>query len=404
MRIAINGAGVAGTTLAYWLQGSGHQPTLIERAPHWRAGGYIIDFWGVGYQVAQCMGLESALRAVGYQIQEVRLVDGRGHTVSNFPADVFRRIAQGRYISLPRSDLAAAIFHTIEHCVETIFDESITAIEELDHGVHVTFTRGAAREFDLVIGADGLHSAVRKLVFGPESQFEKQLGYHVAAFEIAGYQPRDELVYVSYTTPGRQAARFSLRDDRTLILFVFADACMIGPEPHGLEECKALLHGVFGDAGWECPQILAAMDDVAEIYFDSVSQIRMERWSKGRVVLVGDAAACVSLLAGEGTGLAMTEAYVLVGELHRANGDYQDAFRRYEQGLRPFIEGKQVAAEKFAASFVPKTWFSIWKRNQMFRLLAFPPLANLFLGRSFRDDFVLPDYELSVPLARSVQV
>lgn len=394
MRVAICGAGIAGPTLAYWLQRGGHQPTLIEKAPHLRQGGYLIDFWGVGYEVAQRMGLEPTLQEIGYQVERVRLVDHRGRTAAGFSATGFRRLAQGRYVSLTRGDLAAAIYDAIVPQVETIFDTSVTAVAEHTGGVQVTFTRGAPREFDLLIGADGLHSTVRELVFGPEAEFERDLGYVVAACEVTGYRPREELVYVSYTTPGKQVARFALRGDRTLFLFIFAAEHLPGPVPHTLEERKLSLRRVFGDAGWECPRILDAVDGVSEIYVDRVSQIRMPEWSNGRVLLLGDAAACVSLLAGEGTGLAMTEAYVLAGELHRARGDYQTAFRLHEQRLRPFVAGKQESAGRFAATFVPRTRFAIWRRNQATKLLVIPPLANYVFARSFRDDFTLPDYGL----------
>ena len=377
LRIAISGAGIAGPTLAHWLHRTGHRPTLIEKAPELRTGGYIIDFWGVGYQVAERMGLAGTLHALGYQVQAVRIVDHCGRTVSGFSADVFRRLTHGRYASLPRGALAAAIYGTIEDSVETIFGDHIVALEEHVGGLSVTLASGVTRDFDLVIGADGLHSTVRELVFGSEAQFELPLGYWAAAFELPGYRPRDELVYVSYTTPGRQVARFALRNDRTLFLLVFADTLMGESEPRDANERKAVLRRVFGDAGWECPQILRALEEVDDLYFDRVSQIRMPTWAKGRVMLLGDAAACVSLLAGEGTGLAMTEAYVLAGELQRANGDYQAAFRRHEQRLRPFLEGKQGSAERFAASFVPKTRFELWRRNQAARLLTFAPLAKL---------------------------
>jgi 2-polyprenyl-6-methoxyphenol hydroxylase-like FAD-dependent oxidoreductase len=135
------------------------------------------------------------------------------------------------------------------------------------------------------------------------------------------------------------------------------------------------------------------MEQVEDIYFDRVSQIRMGTWSKGRVILVGDAAACVSLLAGEGTGLAMTEAYVLAGELQRAGDDYRAAFLRYEQLLRPFVESKQQLAKSFASGFVPKTWLGVWLRNQVTKLLAIPPVARYFIGRGLSDDFDLPNYE-----------
>ncbi len=393
MRIAINGAGIAGPALAYWLHRSGHEVVLIEKAPRFRTGGYVIDFWGLGYTVAERMGVLPEVRKVGYCVREVWIVDDRGRKVGGFSADVFRRMTQDRFTSLPRGDLAAVVYRTIEGRVEAVFGNSISAIEERTAGVLVSFEHGPPREFDLVIGADGLHSAVRALAFGPQSRFEKQLGYHVAAFEVEGYRPRDELVYVGHTLPGRQVARFALRDDRTMFLFIFVSERMTGPEPHTVEERKALLHQVFNDVGWECPQILQAMDRAPDLYFDRVSQIRMPEWSKGRVALIGDAAACVSLLAGEGTGLAMTEAYVLAGELSRAGGDYRAAFRSYEQQLRSFLEGKQASARNFASAFVPKTRFGVWFRNQATRLLAIPPLARYLVGRDLVDGFDLPNYE-----------
>ena len=240
MKIAVSGAGVAGPTLAYWLLRTGHEPTLIEKAPHFRTGGYIIDFWGVGYTIAERMGIVPELRKAGYSVRELRFVDDRGRKAGGFSTETMRGMMKDRFTSLPRGDLAATIYRTIEGRVETLFGDSISAVEEHDAGVRVSFKRGAVRDFDLVIGADGLHSAVRDLVFGPESQFEKQLGYRVAAFEVEGYRPRDELVYVCHAKPGWQASRFSLRDDRTLFLFVFVGERMPGPDPHGVEERKAL--------------------------------------------------------------------------------------------------------------------------------------------------------------------
>jgi 2-polyprenyl-6-methoxyphenol hydroxylase-like FAD-dependent oxidoreductase len=278
--------------------------------------------------------------------------------------------------------------------IETIFGDSISAMEEHGDGVRTGFESGATRDFDLVVGADGLHSRVRELAFGQEAQFEKQLGYSVAAFETVGYRPRDELVYVSYAMPGRQVSRFAMRDNRTLFLFVFATEYMPGPEPDGADQCKAVLRRIYSQDGWETPEILKEMDQAKEIYFDRVSQIHMERWSKGRVMLIGDAASAVSLLAGEGTGLALTEAYVLAGELARAGGDYETAFHRHEEQLRPFIEGKQKSAEKFASAFAPKTEWGVWMRNHITKLLVIPPVADFLIGRDLRDDFELPDYRM----------
>ena len=392
MRIIINGAGIAGPTLAYWLHQSHHEVLLVERAPKLRSGGYIIDFWGLGYDIAEKMGLIPRIRESGYQVREVRLVDNQGRTAGGFPADVFDRLAKGRFTSLRRSDLAAAIYEALDGDVETLFDDSVADITDAGRQVRVSFERAAPREADLVIGADGLHSRVRQLAFGPEAKFEVPLGYHVAAFEVDGYRPRDELVYVGHGVPGRQVSRFALRNDKTLFLFIFRDDYLRARDLTGEPERRAALRSVFADVGWECPQILAAMDRADGIYFDRVSQIRMGRWTTGRTALLGDAAACVSLMAGEGTGLAMASAYVLAGELRTCRGDYSAAFDRYQQRMMPFLARKQAGAARFASSFAPKTAGGIALRNFVTRLLRVPVLAETFIGREMRDDITIPDY------------
>jgi 2-polyprenyl-6-methoxyphenol hydroxylase-like FAD-dependent oxidoreductase len=236
-----------------------------------------------------------------------------------------------------------------------------------------------------------LHSTVRQLAFGPQSEFEVPLGYHVAAFEITGYQPRDELVYVCHAVPGRQISRLAMRDDRTLFLFVFRDECLPAG-PACADDGRSTVAEVFADVGWECPAILAAMKHVKDVYFDRVSQIRMTHWTRGRVALVGDAAACVSLLAGEGTGLAMCEAYVLAGELRACGGDHQQAFARYEARLAPFLKRKQESAAKFASSFAPRSRGGLAFRNLVTELLRIPAIADYFIGRDLRDDVTLPEY------------
>lgn len=394
MKIAISGAGIAGPTLAYWLLRAGHEPTLIERAPHRRTGGYMIDFWGLGFTVAERMGLLPTLRKTGYEVGEVRFVDSRGRKVSGFSTDMFRESLGDRFTSLPRGALAAEIYRSIEGRCEVLFGDTVTGLSEQKDGVDVTIANAAPRAFDLVIGADGQHSAIRRLAFGAEAGFERDIGYRVAAFEADGYEPRDELVYVSHAKPGRQLARFAERDGRTMFLFVFTAEQLDGSEPHDLASRKAALHRVFDNFGWEVSTVLAALDGASEVYFDRVSQIVMPAWSKGRVALLGDAAACVSLLAGEGCGLAMTEAYVLAGELARAGTDHARAFRQYEQQLRPLIATKQASARKFAGAFAPRTAFGLWVRTQATKLMAFRPLAELFLVRDLRDDFDLPDYGL----------
>lgn len=388
MRVAISGAGVAGTALAYWLHRTGHTPTLIEQAPTFRTGGYMIDFWGVGYQVAKRMGIEEDLRALGYQIERVRSVDARNHVQADLKVDDVRRMIGNDFTSLPRGDLAKTVFETVQDKVETIFGDSITAVDDHGEGVSLTFEHGAAREFDLLVGADGLHSNVRKLAFGAEQNVEHYLGCRVAACVVDGYRPRDEMVYLTYNTIGRQAGRVALRNDRTLFLFIFrAEEADPGISP------QEQLRNEFGDAGWECPQMLEALTGADDLYFDVVSQIKMDRWSRGRVVLIGDAAGCISLLGGEGTGLAMTEAYVLAGELQRADGDHVRAFEAYEALMHPFVESKQASAARFVGFFATRTRFGLWFRNFAMRLMRFRPLFALFAG-DVRDNLDLPDYPI----------
>lgn len=394
MKIAINGAGIAGTALAFWLQRAGHEVLLVEEAPRLRDGGYIIDFWGIGYDVAEKMGLVERIRERGYQVREVRLVDDRGIPVGGFKVDVLRESTRGRFTSVKRSDVAAVVYEALGGKVETLFGDSIARIDEQPERVRIGFDHAAAREVDLVIGADGLHSRVRRLCFGVEAEREVFLGYHVAAFEARNYRPRDELVYVMHSVPGRQVSRFTMRDDATLFLFVFRDEFLPMRAPHGNEQKKAVLKRAFANAGWECPQILAALEVADELYFDRVSQIRMPHWTQGRVALIGDAAACVSLLAGEGTGLAMAQAYVLAGELQRAQGDHRAAFVRYQERLHSFLEAKQATAAKFASTFAPRTAVGITLRNWASQLLRVSFLAEWLVGRQLHDDITLPDYRL----------
>jgi 2-polyprenyl-6-methoxyphenol hydroxylase-like FAD-dependent oxidoreductase len=332
------------------------------------------------------------LRTEGYTVRELRIVDNKGRRVGGFGVQVFRELTGGRYLSIPRSGLAKLIYRKVENKIETIFGDGITHIVPDADGVDVEFEHAPARRFDMVIGADGLHSAVRKLVFGKQSQFEKFLGYTVAAFEIDGYPNLDEGVYVSFSTPGTQIARFALRNDRTLFLLVFASSPPARIEDRATQQES--LRSTFGEAGWECRQILSAMEKASDIYFDSVSQIRMEEWWRGRVALIGDAAAAPSLLAGQGAALAMVAAYVLAGELSRAPAP-QIAFRRYQDLLRPFLTAKQKAAAQFAGSFAPRSRLGLFLRNQMTRAFAIPYLSTLALGPVIRDRFDLPDYQIA---------
>jgi 2-polyprenyl-6-methoxyphenol hydroxylase-like FAD-dependent oxidoreductase len=229
---------------------------------------------------------------------------------------------------------------------------------------------------------------------GPEERFEKYLGYYAASFTVTGYPNRDLHAYVGYAAPGRQASRYALRDDRTVFFFAFATDKHLAVAPHDTPAQKNILRKIFGRDGWECPAILKALDGCDELYFDSVSQIRMPSWTAGRVTLVGDACSCPSLLAGQGTSLAMGAAYILAGELKKAAGDYRVAFETYEEMLQPVMAGKQRAAVSFAGSFAPKTRLGIFIRNELTRLMTQPSFAKLFIGRRLlTDPLALPNYD-----------
>jgi 2-polyprenyl-6-methoxyphenol hydroxylase-like FAD-dependent oxidoreductase len=322
----------------------------------------------------------------------VRFVDRRGRKRGGFSTEGFGRLLDGRFTTLRRADLAAAIYGSLDGAVETIFGDSVAGIADEGDRVRVSFDHAPPREADLVVGADGLHSRVRRLAFGPDAGVEVALGYHVAAFAVEGYRPREELVYVSHGVPGRQVSRWSMREDKTVFLFVCRDEYLAGKSLSNEQERKAALASAFAGVGWECPQILAAMSGAGDIYFDRVSQIRMDRWTKGRAALVGDAAACVSLLAGEGAGLAMAEAYVLAGELRNCGGDHAAAFARYEERMMPFLRRKQKFAAKFASSFAPRTALGLTFRNLVLRLLQLPFVVRFLFRRELRDEIKLPDY------------
>ena len=392
MNVLISGAGIAGPTLAFWLHKIGFAPTIVENAPALRTSGYVIDFWGLGYDIAEKMGLLSDIMHVGYHMQALRIVDDGGRRLSGLDVQVFRELTNNRYITIGRSDLSKLIFDRASKSCEVIFGDSIRALRQTEKAVHVDFEHGGERRFDFVIGADGLHSKVRNLTFGPQEGFERDLGYRVAAFATTAYRPRDESVYILHSAPGRQVGRFSLHDDRTLFLFVFMSRGE--PEEHGLEAQKQILRRNFGSDGWEVPRILAALNSCSDLYYDRVAQIRMDAWSRGRVALVGDAAFCVSLLAGQGSALAMTAAYVLAGELAMSRDQPREAFGRYEERLRSFIDTKQRAAERFATAFVPRTPFGLFFRNQVLKAFEIPAVARLSLGRDIRDQLLLSQYAL----------
>jgi 2-polyprenyl-6-methoxyphenol hydroxylase-like FAD-dependent oxidoreductase len=391
-KILISGAGIGGPALAYWLKRYGFEPVLIERAPAFRDGGYMLDVWGVGHELIEHMGLIEAAHAKAYFIEHVWIVDETGKKIAGFDGEVFARALGGKFFSIPRGDLALTIYDAVRGDVETHYATSIKSLREDANGVAVEFDDGRTQTFDLVIGADGLRSRVRNLAFGDDVQFEKYLGYYAASFVTNGYPHRNLKTYLSFAEPGRQIARYAMRGDKSAFLMVFAEKEELHLPPHDMAAHKTHLRKVFGGDGWETPDILDRMDAAHDVYFDAVSQIRMPSWSRGRVALLGDAAHCPSLLAGAGSAFAMLGAYILAGELKTSGGDHVAAFASYESRMRPFIERQQKSTVGFARAFAPQTRFGLWFRNRVFNLMRIGWIADWYTRSSLSAGFDLPDY------------
>ncbi len=285
------------------------------------------------------------------------------------------------------------IYDAIDGDVELILADTVRELDDDGERVRVTFEKGGPRDFDLVIGADGLHSRVRRLAFGADEQYEKYLGMVVGAFQVDDYPVRDELIAMMHAEVGFQAIRLSFRGDATLCLFSLR---YDGEVPTERADQEALLRAELAGTGWEVPIMLDAMGRAKNFYFDSVSQIQMPSWSSGRIALVGDAGACPSFLAGQGSALAMVEAYTLAAEL-TGTDDYARAFERYHETLAGLVRSKQEGAQGLGVAFAPKNRFQLFVRNSIMRMMGLPKVADLALGRSFHDRVVLPSFPEQTP-------
>jgi 2-polyprenyl-6-methoxyphenol hydroxylase-like FAD-dependent oxidoreductase len=383
--VLISGASIAGPALAFWLHHHGFRPVVVERAPTVRGGGYPIDVRASAIEVVERMGLLPALRDAHVDTQRTSFVGPRGKVIARLtPAD-FTGSPEGRDVELPRGELARLLYERTRADVEYVFEDSVTALDQRSDGVHVTFRHGPPRTVDLVVGADGLHSTVRDLAFGAESAFRHDLGFAFAGFSLdrttdtAGLE-REAVVH---NTPGRMAAYYAVRGQPGLIgMLAFATPPGFTVDPGDAERQRDIVATAFADARWEVPRLLAAMRTADDFFFDTVSQVRMPRWSTGRVALVGDAAYAPALLSGQGTSLALIGAHVLAAELARADGDAQVAFDAYERTLRPFVERNQDLARSGGATLVPATRTALWLRDRF--LAALPhlgPLKRVLLGR-----------------------
>jgi 2-polyprenyl-6-methoxyphenol hydroxylase-like FAD-dependent oxidoreductase len=393
--VLISGASIAGPALAYWLDRYGFDVTVVERAAAIRSGGYPIDVRGTAVDVVERMGMLSQLRAAHVDTRKLRFVDADGKPIATIVPEDLAGGATGRHIELPRGALTSLLYNlTRDRQVRYRFSDSIDTLHDDGAGVDVRFRSGTEQRFDIVIGADGIHSNTRALGFGPEAPFNRYLGFCFNLFSLPNdFRFAHEAVL--YAEPGRTAGVYAVGDSHTLVAFL--NFATDDPPFHSNtddDKQRRRTAEIFSRGGWEVPRLVAAMQRADDLFFDTVSQIHMPRWSSGRVALVGDAAHAPSFLSGQGSSLALVGAYVLAGEL-AAHADPVDAFASYERLTRPFMEANQaLASQKGGSLLMPRTQEELNARNAALAAMQAsgkaPPRADQ--SRHVHNSLRLPDY------------
>jgi 2-polyprenyl-6-methoxyphenol hydroxylase-like FAD-dependent oxidoreductase len=374
MRAVICGAGIAGLALAGRLHNVlGWDVVVLEKAPKPRTEGYMIDFFGPGYDAAEAMGVLPWLEELGYPVSEAAFLDDQGRCRARLDYNRFARSLNGRLLSIMRPDLELALRERLSFAVGLRFGVGPARIDPSAYGIRVTLTDGTVLDADLLIGADGLHSTVRAMVFGEEQRCLRYLGYHTAAFTFDDPYVHAELGnrFCLTDTAERQMGLYALRDGTVAAFAVHRSA-----DPRRPDDARSALYREYGSLGWLVPRALAACPPSAQVYYDQVAQTDLPCWSRGRVVLVGDACQAVSLLAGQGASLAIAGAYVLADQL-AGTRRIEDALHGYERLWRPVIRDRQRAARRTARWFVPETARRLRVRRAALRFASLPVASRL---------------------------
>ncbi|NEB64532.1 FAD-dependent oxidoreductase [Streptomyces diastaticus] len=394
-RILISGASIAGPALAHWLDRYGFEVTVVEKAAAVRGGGYAIDVRGTAREAVDRMGLLPALRKAHVDSQRITFVDAAGEPVGSLQPEQLTGGEAGVDLEVRRGDLADALYTPLRDRVEFLFDDSIATLDDVGDAVHVVFDSGLRRTFDLVVGADGLHSNTRRLVFGPEEPFHRYLGHVFAGFTLPNeFGLAHEAVI--WNEPGRSAVLYAHEPaDR---LHGFLTFTRDTPPFEAFRDPRAqrdLVAARFPERVWHLPRLVEGMREADDLFFDVVSQIHMPAWSHGRVVLAGDAAHATSFISGQGSSVALVGAYVLAGEL-ATHADHADAFAAYERLIRPFAERNQALATGGGSVVTPTTRQEIEARNALLRdpeaAVRTMVTASAQEGRAAHSALVLPDY------------
>ncbi|OBJ57420.1 FAD-dependent monooxygenase [Mycobacterium sp. 1423905.2] len=378
MKVVICGAGIAGLALAERLATHGADVVVLERAPGPRRHGQLIDFHGAGYDAAEEVGVLPAIEDAAYRIDEASLMDADGRRRAGLPYRQIAAALDGRLCRIMRADLETALRNNLPDAVELRFGASVSAVGNRDDGVSVTLDDGEHLEADLLVGADGLHSTVRALVFGDESQYLRYLGFHTAAFICDAPEIRaaaaDRVLLTD--TVDRQLGCYVLRDGRVATFGVHRSA-----DPRLPDDARAAIQDSYADMGRLVPEVLHRCPPATEIYYDQVAEIHLPSWRKNRVVLIGDACAAVSWFAGQSASLAVGAAYVLAEQL-RLTSSLDRALDFYERLWRPVIDEKQRAGRDAAGRIVPATPAQLRRRRTGLRLSWFPPVNRRIVAAS----------------------